>query len=60
VELQHSRPRERTGMMLRDTFPVDELQLSAEEHSIAIRFEQGLSLVDGSSEFPVDVLRTVL
>jgi hypothetical protein len=47
-------------MMLRDTFPVDELQLSAEEHSIAIRFEQGLSLVDGSSEFPVDVLRTVL
>lgn len=46
--------------MLRDTFPLDELQLSAEEHSFAIRFEQRLSLVDGSSEFPVDVLRTVL
>jgi hypothetical protein len=39
---------------------MNEWQLSAEEHSIAMRFEQRQSLVEHSSEPPVDILLTVL
>ncbi len=46
--------------MRKDTSPLNELQLSAEEHSIAMRFEQRQSLVDVSSEAPIDILVTVL
>jgi hypothetical protein len=47
-------------MMRSDLYSLNELQLSFEEQSIALRFEQHPSLVDESSRPPVDVLRMAL
>ena len=46
--------------MPRDIFSLNQLQFSAEERSIAMRFEQRPLLVGGSSVPPVGVLQTVL
>lgn len=53
-------PTRKDRMMQRDVFSLNELQLSAEDPWIGLRFEQHSFLVNEASEPPVDVLLTVL